>query len=61
MAKLVCDRCGEEITDKDDIEQMTAGMEAWQESVRARGEKPRGVFPCKHYARCGGEMQIEKD
>jgi hypothetical protein len=61
MAKLVCDRCGMEITGREYVEQILAGMEAWQESVRARGDEPRGIFPCKHYIRCGGELQIVKE
>ena len=56
MKKLVCDRCGKELTDKDDIELALGGMETWQAAVRARGAEPRGVFPCENYVRCGGEM-----
>ncbi len=58
MIKLVCDRCGRELTDPPEIELALDGMEAWRASVRARGEEPRGVFPCEHYARCGGEMVV---
>ena len=61
MKKLVCDRCGAELTEKYDIELALIGMEAWQASVRARGGEPRGVFPCEHYVRCGGEMQLVDD
>jgi hypothetical protein len=56
MIKLVCDRCGRELTEPYEIELALDGMEAWRASVRARGEEPRGVFPCESYARCGGEM-----
>ena len=56
MKKLVCDRCGKELTNKDDIKLVLEGMEAWQAAVRARGAEPRGVFPCENYTRCGGEM-----
>ncbi len=56
MIKLVCDRCGAELTDKYDIDLALEGMDAWRESVRTRGLEPRGVFPCEYYARCGGEM-----
>ena len=59
--KLVCDRCGKEITDREEVEQILDGAEAWLNSVKARGEKPRGLFPCENYVRCGGEMQIKKD
>jgi len=53
---LVCDRCGFELTDKEDIALALEGMEAWQNSQNARGFKPRGVFPCKYYFQCKGEM-----
>jgi hypothetical protein len=56
MIKLVCDRCGKEITDQYDIDLALAGMEAWRNSVKAKGMEPRGVFPCENYVRCGGEM-----
>jgi len=56
--KLVCDRCGKEITDLDSIELVLDGMEAWRVSVRARGAEPRGVFLCENFVRCGGEMVI---
>ncbi|OGN90114.1 MAG: hypothetical protein A2158_01000 [Chloroflexi bacterium RBG_13_46_14] len=61
MKKLVCEKCGREIVDPGDIELVLAGMDAWQNSVRARGEEPRGIFPCKHYRNCGGEMIIVDD
>ena len=58
MKKLVCDRCGLELKDKDDVDIALEGKEAWEKGVRARGDKPRGIIPCKNYARCGGEMQL---
>ncbi len=61
MKKLVCDRCGRELMDPADIELILAGMDAWQNSVRSRGEEPRGIFPCEYYIRCGGEMIIVDD
>jgi len=54
--KLRCDRCGLELTEKDDIDIAFEGMAAWQASARARGIEPRGVLPCKNYVRCGGEI-----
>jgi hypothetical protein len=56
MKKLVCDRCGRELTEKEDIELVLGGAEAWCTSLRARGIEPRGLFPCENYTRCGGEM-----
>ncbi|MBN2238131.1 MAG: hypothetical protein JW712_00005 [Dehalococcoidales bacterium] len=58
MKKLVCDRCGREISSPADIELVLAGTEAWQNSVRTRGEEPRGLFPCEYYRICKGEMII---
>ena len=58
MKKLVCDRCGKELTEKEDIELALEGMEAWHIAVRARGAEPRGVFPCDNYVRCAGEMEL---
>ncbi len=63
MAKkivLVCDRCGFELTDKEDINLALEGQEAWEAAARARGAKPRGVFPCKHFTCCSGEMKLVK-
>ncbi len=56
--KLVCDRCGIELTEKYDVEMAIEGTETWQAAVRARGAEPRGVYPCKNFARCGGEMKL---
>lgn len=46
------------MTEKEEVELALEGQEAWEMAVRARGEKPRGVLPCKYYIRCGGEMLI---
>ncbi len=56
--KLVCDRCGAELTEKEDIELTLEGSEAWVTAVRARGGEPRGVYPCDNFIRCGGEMKL---
>jgi len=56
MQKLVCDRCGYELTDKDDIDLAFEGKEAWEAACRGRGVEPRGVLPCQNYIRCGGEI-----
>jgi len=61
MKKLVCDRCGLEVTEKEDIELALEGQEAWATAVRARGGEPRGVIPCKNYIRCGGEIILVND
>ena len=54
--KLRCDRCGLELTEKDDLDAAFDGMEAWYMASRARGIRPRGMLPCKNYIRCGGEI-----
>ena len=58
MAKKIlrCDRCGFELTEPEDIQMAYDGREAWHAAARARGIKPRGILPCKHYIRCGGEI-----
>lgn len=61
MKKLICDKCGRELSDPEAIDLVLAGMDAWQNSVRARGEEPRGIFPCEYYRNCGGEMIIVDD
>lgn len=61
MKKLVCDRCGKEVSNPEAIDLIIAGMDAWQNSVRARGEEPRGIFPCEYFRNCGGEMVIIDD
>ena len=60
MKKLVCDRCGNELTEKEDIELALEGRASWEVAVRARGAEPRGVFPCENFSCCGGEMQLVK-
>ncbi len=61
MKKLVCDRCGMELMEKDDIDLALEGKEAWETTVRASGAEPRGVLPCENYVRCGGEMKVVTD
>ena len=58
MEKLICDRCGLELTDVDDIDLAFEGKAAWEASCRSRGVEPRGFLPCKHYVRCGGEIVL---
>jgi len=58
MKKLVCDRCGLELTDKDDIYLALDGQGAWEAACRACGIEPRGILPCKNYVRCGGEIVV---
>jgi hypothetical protein len=58
VEKLVCDKCGFELTEKQDIYLALDGMEAWQNAQRDRGQEPRGVFPCKYYFQCKGEMLL---
>ena len=60
MKKLVCDRCGKELTEQEDIELALEGQETWQTAVRARGAEPRGIYPCESFMRCGGEMHLVK-
>ena len=59
--KLVCDRCGKELSDRDAIELALEGTAAWHAFVLAKGEEPRGIFPCENYIRCGGQMIDWKD
>ncbi len=59
--KLICDRCGEIIEDKDEVELALDGTDAWHAYLRERGQEPRGWFPCKNYIRCQGEMIDWKD
>ena len=56
MKKLVCDKCGIELTEKYDLDQALAGRNTWSAAARARGAEPRGVIPCENFIRCGGEM-----
>jgi hypothetical protein len=59
--KLVCDKCGYELTDVEDVYLALDGMEAWQDAQRARGIEPRGIFPCKYYFQCQGEMFLVRE
>jgi hypothetical protein len=61
MEKLVCDRCGLELTEPEDIDLAFAGRRAWEKAARGRGIKPRGILPCKNYIRCGGEIHLVKE
>ena len=54
--KLVCDRCGEVLNIKEAIELALEGTVAWHTFIRERGDEPRGLFPCKNWIRCRGEM-----
>ncbi len=56
MKKLVCDRCGYELTEKGDIDSALEGEAAWANAIRAKRSEPRGITPCKHFIRCGGEI-----
>ena len=58
MKKLICDRCGLEFTDREDINLALEGKWAWEAACRARGVEPRGILPCKNYVRCGGEIVL---
>ena len=61
MEKLVCDKCGFELDQREDIVLALDGTDAWQDACRRRSEEPRGVFPCKYYFQCKGEMILLKD
>jgi hypothetical protein len=61
MAKLVCDRCGFELTDKQAIYMALDGTKAWQDGQRSRGFEARGVFPCQYYSQCKGEMILVRE
>lgn len=58
MKKLVCDRCGLELTDREDVNLALEGEWAWEAACRVRGVEPRGVMPCKNYVHCGGEIKV---
>lgn len=61
MEKLICDKCGFEITEREDIYLALEGTDAWQDAQRGRGCEPRGLFPCKYYFQCQGEMLLVKE
>ena len=56
--KLICDRCGTELTEKYDIDLALEGKEAWAASARALGAEPRGIIPCEHFVHCSGQMKL---
>ena len=56
--KLICDRCGTILDNRDDIELALQGTAAWQTFIRERGQEPRGLFPCRNWIRCQGEMVV---
>ena len=58
MQKLVCDRCGLELTNREDINLALEGKWAWEAACRAHGVEPRGILPCENYVRCGGEIVL---
>ena len=59
--KLICDHCGAMLDDKEAIELALEGTAAWHTFVREKGDEPRGLFPCRNWIRCGGEMIDLKD
>ena len=60
MKILACDRCGFELTEKEDINLAVEGSQAWLTAVHNRGQEPRGIYPCKHFIRCQGEMVLKE-
>ena len=54
---LYCDRCGEIMDIPEDIELALQGTESWHQFVRENGEEPRGLFACRNWIRCHGELQ----
>jgi len=44
MEKLVCDKCGFELTELEDINLAFEGMEAWQEAQQLRGQRTARGF-----------------
>ena len=56
--KLICDRCGTTLDNRDEIELALQGTAAWQNFIREKGQEPRGLFPCKNWIRCQGEMVV---
>jgi len=59
--KLICDRCGATLDEKDKIELALEGTASWHNFVKEQGNEPRGVFPCRNWIRCRGEMIDSKD
>ena len=60
MEKLVCDKCGFELTEKEDIYLALDGKKHGK-MPRGRGQEPRGIFPCKYYFQCKGEMLLVEE
>jgi len=58
MEILVCDRCGFELTERETILMALDGTDAWHNACHGRGQEPRGLFPCKYFINCQGEMQL---
>lgn len=54
--KLICDRCGATLDEKDKIAMALDGTASWHAFIKEQGNEPRGVFPCAHWIRCKGEM-----
>jgi hypothetical protein len=54
---LYCDRCGELMESPEDIEMALQGTASWHEFLREQGIEPRGLFACRNWIRCHGEMQ----
>ncbi len=59
--KLVCDRCGKTLDDKDEIEIALEGTASWHNFCHENGVDIRGVFPCENWIRCKGQMIDWKD
>ena len=57
MKKLVCDRCGLKLEGWSNIVFALEDQGAWEAACRAGDTITRGVFPCKNYIRCGGEIK----
>ena len=60
MDILQCDKCGFQLTEKDEIALALDGADAWRAGCKSRGVEARGLFPCKNYIRCKGEMIVTK-
>jgi len=46
---ILSEKSHKEITEKEEVEQILEGADAWIDSIRARGDKPRGLFPCENF------------
>ena len=56
--KLVCDKCGFELVEKEEIALVFDCSETWQAAQREKGKEPRGLFPCMYYAQDEGELIV---